>query len=164
MSIPPILRVAPADASLHEALLCLRIEPAQQAFVGRIEDLLADALHRPSCEPMAILLDDSPIGFYCIETIARSIVGRDLDLPSLGLRGFFIAAAWQGRGFGAQALQALFADLAMRYPAARQLALTVNQSNPAALALYRRAGFADSGELYHGGRAGPQHLLLHPLP
>ena len=47
---------------------------------------------------------------------------------------------------------------------ARLLVLTVNRNNHAALHLYRRAGFHDSGELYHGGRSGPQHLLLRALP
>lgn len=164
MSPPPTLRVVPVDASLHDALLQLRVRAPQQAFVGRIEDLLADAASRPTCEPMAILCDYQPIGFYCIETRARTIVGRDFAQPALGLRAFFIAASWQGRGFGRHALQALFADLAVRHPAARLLALTVNRSNHAALGLYLGAGFVDSGELYHGGRAGPQHLLLHPLP
>ncbi|GGY35516.1 hypothetical protein GCM10008098_30830 [Rhodanobacter panaciterrae] len=44
------------------------------------------------------------------------------------------------------------------------LVLTVNHNNHAALRLYLRAGFHDSGELYHGGRSGPQHLLLRAPP
>jgi RimJ/RimL family protein N-acetyltransferase len=164
MSPSPTLRVAPVDASLHDALLQLRVRPPQQAFVGRIADLLADANSRPSCEPMAILSEHAPIGFYCIETRVRTIAGRDFDAPALGLRGFFIDTGWQGRGLGRRALRALFADLATRHPEARLLALTVNRSNEAALALYLGAGFVDGGELYHGGRAGPQHLLLRPLP
>lgn len=160
----PALRVVPVDAALAPALLGLAVHPAQRGFVGRIEDLLADAQSRRSCEPMAIVQGHRPIGFYCIETVARCIVGRDFEQPALGLRGFFVAAPWQGRGLGAQALQALLADLAERHRQARLLVLTVDEGNAAALTLYRRAGFTDSGERYHGGRFGPQLLLWRPLP
>lgn len=37
--------------------------------------------------------------------------------------------------------------------------LTVNELNTAAIGLYLRAGYLDSGDLYHGGSAGPQRLL-----
>lgn len=164
MSPLSALRVAPVDALLEPALLRLRVHAPQRDFVGRIADLLADAQSRPSCEPMAILLDAEPIGFYCIETVARCITGRDFAEPSLGLRGFFLAAEWQGRGLGSRALQLLRADLAARHPQARRLVLTVGECNPAALALYRSAGFVDSGERYHGGRSGSQLLLWRALP
>jgi hypothetical protein len=39
----------------------------------------------------------------------------------------------------------------------------VNSRNTVGLALYHRAGFVDTGELYHGGRSGPQHLLVRAL-
>jgi len=29
--------------------------------------------------------------------------------------------------------------------------------------VYRRTGYRDSGELYHGGLAGPQFVLWRPL-
>ncbi|MFC5742119.1 GNAT family N-acetyltransferase [Dyella tabacisoli] len=160
----PAIVVAPVDASLREAVMRLRVHPAQQDFVGIISNLLAEADNSRSSEPMAVLHGATPIGFYCIETRSRSIVGRDFGPTALGLRAFFIDADWQGRGWGAQAMTAILADLATRHPAARRLVLTVNCSNHAALTLYRRCGFEDSGELYHGGRAGPQHLLLRALP
>lgn len=159
-----IIRVAPMDARLHPALLRLRVLPAQRDWVGAIADLLADVALCPASEPMAILRGDTPVGYYRVEPNARSVTGRDFELPSLGLRAFFIDAHWQGQGLGRQALAALLADLAARRPQARQLVLTVDRDNRAALQLYRHAGFNDSGELYHGGRSGPQHLLLRTLP
>lgn len=164
MSALPALRVAPVDCSLQAGVLQLSVHPAQEAFVGRTVDLLADAQSRPSCEPMAILLDDRPIGLYCIETVARCIAARDFERPALGLRGFLIAAAWQGRGLGTRALAALLDDLAARHPQAQLLVLSVDEGNRGARRLYAQAGFHDSGERYHGGRAGPQHLLLRELP
>ncbi|WP_243040706.1 GNAT family N-acetyltransferase [Dyella sedimenti] len=160
----PAIRVVPAGAVSRPELLRLDVRAAQRPYVGIIADLLADAEQCPGCEPMAILLDGAPIGFYRIETRPGSIAGRDFAEPTLGLRAFFIDHRWQRRGLGAGALAALLADLARRHPAARQLALTVNIRNTAGVALYRRAGFADAGALYHDGPAGPQHLMLRALP
>ncbi|MGC1550898.1 MAG: GNAT family N-acetyltransferase [Rhodanobacter sp.] len=163
MSVSPAIRVTPVDASLSAALLNLRVQPTQQNFVGSIVDLLADAAARPSCEAMAILYGENAIGFYRIEPNARSVTGRDFELPTLGLRAFFLDAHWQGQGWGAKALDALLTDLAVRHPQARRLVLTVHACNAPALALYGHAGFVDSGERYHGGHAGPQHLLWRDL-
>lgn len=164
MSELPALRVVPVDGSLESAVLALRVHPAQQGFVGHTGDLLADAQSRTSCEPMAILLDGRPIGLYFIETVARCIAGHDFDRPALGLRGFLIDASAQGQGLGTRALEALLADLAARHRQARLLVLSVDEDNAGARRLYRQAGFFDSGERYHGGRAGAQHLLLRELP
>ncbi len=159
-----VIRVVPADARLHPALLGLRVRPEQREWVGAIADLLADVALCPGSEPMAILCGDIPVGYYRIEPSARGVVGHDFEVPALGLRAFFIDADWQGRGVGALALAALIADVIDRHRQARLLALTVNCSNHLAARLYRRAGFVDSGELYHGGRSGLQRLLLRNLP
>jgi len=164
MSESPAIRVAPVAPPFRQAVLALRVHPAQYAFVSPIEASLADAEQCHGSTPMAILHGDTPVGFYRIEQQASSIAERDYAVPALGLRSFFIGADWQGRGFGAAAVAALVADLATRHPEARLLVLTVNCRNPSALALYRRAGFEDSGELYHGGRSGPQHLMWLRLP
>lgn len=164
MSASPILHVQPVTAELREAVLRLHVRPAQDGFVSPPARTLPDAEQCPGSQPMAILLGDAVIGYYRIERNARSLAGRDEDAEALGLRSFQLDAAWQGRGLGARALDVLLADLAQRHPQARRIVLTVNCGNAAALALYRRAGFADSGTLYHGGRSGPQQLLWRHLP
>lgn len=160
----PTIRVVPVDLALRPALLRLRVLPAQLDYVGAIDSLLADVALCPGSEPMAIMHGDTPVGYYRIETNARSVATRDFAVPTLGLRAFFIDTDWQRRGFGTLAVAALITDLAERHPQARLLVLTVNRNNHAALRLYQRAAFHDSGELYHGGRSGPQHLLLRVLP
>lgn len=163
MSDAPAIRVAPVQPDWRPALLTLGVADGQRAFVGPVADQLADIAHCPGSEAMAILLGETPVGFYRLEMRPGGIADRDFARPTLGLRAFFIDHRWQGRGLGLRALHALLADLAARYPQARDLALTVNVRNTAAIALYRRAGFVDTGELYHGGPAGPQHLLLRAL-
>ncbi|MDQ6647895.1 MAG: GNAT family N-acetyltransferase [Pseudomonadota bacterium] len=160
----PVIRVMPAHDSLLPALLQLGVSPSQQAYVGKIDNLLADVARCPEAEPMAICLGSELVGYYRIDPHSRSVAGRDFDVPALGLRAFFIDARWQGRGLGTKALTALLGDVVERHGDARLLVLAVNVGNHAAVRLYQHAGFARNGELYHGGRAGPQHLMLRTLP
>lgn len=158
------LRVMPTGVEPWPELLDLCVRPEQHAWIGVIADVLADLARCPQSDSMAIMLGDAAIGHCRIDPHARSIAGHDFALPTLGLRAFFIDARWQGKGLGTSALCVLLADLAVRYPAARQLALSVDTGNHVARHLYVRAGFDDSGELYHGRHSGAQQLLLRPLP
>jgi RimJ/RimL family protein N-acetyltransferase len=158
------IRVVPVSPEWRDALLSLRVTEPQRDFVSDIEPSLSDAERCPGSTPMAILCGEIPVGYYRIEAHARSLTGRDFDRPALGLRSFFIDHRWQGRGVATRALQVLIADLDKRYPEARLLVLLVNDRNLAAVRLYLRACFVDTGELYHGGRSGPQHLLWRTLP
>ncbi|GLQ45081.1 N-acetyltransferase [Dyella lipolytica] len=160
----PAIRVVPVTPELRPSLLQLQVSLPQRDFVSDIAPSLSDAESCPGSTPMAILRDGSPVGYYRIEASASTVVGREFDPPSVGLRSFFIDSRWQGQGLASQALTALIADLGTRHPEARLLVLLVNCRNLAALRLYLRAGFVDTGELYHGGRSGPQHLLWRALP
>ena len=164
MSQAPDIRVVPVNASLRAALLALTVSDEQYAFVGRIAASLADAAVCEGSEAMAILRNGEPIGFYRLEQHARSIADMPFDHTTIGLRSFFIDSRWQGQGLGTLALVAVLRDVVQRRPAARAMVLTVNARNTPALALYRRAGFRETGGLYHGGRSGPQHVMLCALP
>jgi ribosomal protein S18 acetylase RimI-like enzyme len=164
MPAEPAIRVAPVDTSLRHGVLQLRTRPEQDAFVSPTELTLPDAERCPGSIPMAILHGDTVVGYYRIEQSARSITGRDIDTTSLGLRSFQIDAQWQGRGLGRRALILLLQDMAEQHPSARQVMLIVGDLNIAAMALYRRAGFTDGIELYHGCRSGAQYLLWRELP
>ncbi len=162
--LPVTVRVMPAGAAPWAALLDLRVGSAQRAWMGKVADTLADLARCPGSDSMAILIGNTAVGHCRIDPHARSVAGHDFALPTLGLRAFFIDTRWQGQGVGTRALRALFTDVATRYPAARQVALSVDTDNHVALRLYLHAGFADSGELYHGSRSRMQQLLLRPLP
>ena len=164
MPAPPAIRVCPVTPALRDAVLGLRARPEQDGFVSPPARTLPDAEQCPGSEPMAILLGEAVVGYYRIEHSARSLTGRGDEANALGLRSFQLGAAWQGRGLGALAMDALLADLALRHPQARRMLLTVSCANAAALALYLRAGFVDGNTLYHGGRSGPQHVLWRALP
>ena len=160
---PPAIAVWPVGPALADAVRALQVAPAQRDYVGDTAFNLEQALADPQSEAMAILADDAVAGFYRLDFAPNAVIGRDLGAPSVGLRAFMLDRAWQGRGLGARATTALCADLQRRHPSRRLLLLTVNCRNVAAIAAYRRAGCVDSGELFRGGRAGPQHLMLRAL-
>ncbi|MCX7513427.1 GNAT family N-acetyltransferase [Frateuria sp. STR12] len=160
----PVIHFEPVGPANRDALLELRVHPDQRGYVGAIGDLLADAQACPGCLPLAILEGGTVVGFVRIEADARSVAGRALDPPSLGLRAFFIDARHQRRGLGGRALDALPMMLAARHPHARGIALAVDADNAPALALYRRAGFVPVVGGYHGGPSQPQRLLWRALP
>ncbi|SFL07500.1 GNAT family N-acetyltransferase [Rhodanobacter glycinis] len=163
MPASPAIRVCPVTPDLREAVLALHVKPAQDDFVSPPEITLPDAERCPGSTPMAILQGEAVVGYYRIETSARTLTGNDSESDALGLRSFQIDATRQGQGLGTRALAALLDDLGHRRPEASRLVLTVDRSNTTAVALYLRAGFVDSGRLYHGGRAGPQLLLWRSL-
>ena len=106
---------------------------------------------------------------------ASSLSSAALDPASGVLRGFAIArlaadeaeiltvavdSAWRGRGVGRALLSEILRQAA--YAGARSMFLEVEESNAAALALYRRLGFTRIGERpgYYRRRDGSRALAV----
>jgi RimJ/RimL family protein N-acetyltransferase len=162
MAENPGIRVAPVTRELAEPVRALRVAPEQYSFVGDIAFNLIDAERDPNSDAMAILVGDRVVGFYRLD-YAPTIVALKPIPASVGLRAFLIDRCYQGRGYGTRAIAACCADLRRRHPERKLLALNVNCCNRNAIRAYRKAGFVDTGELYFGGSAGPQHLMLRSL-
>ena len=159
----PDLRVAPVTPDFIDGVRALRVAPDQQPFVGDTGFNLDDALRDPNSEAMMILVGATPVGFYRLDYAPTIVARRSIGEASVGLRAFFLDAGWQGRGLGTRAVQACCEDLRARHPGRSLLALNVDCRNVAAINAYRKAGFVDTGELYPGGSAGPQHLMVRRL-
>jgi RimJ/RimL family protein N-acetyltransferase len=160
---PPAIAVRLVTPALADAVRALQVAPGQADYVGDTAFNFAQAQADPLSEAMAILAGDAVAGFYRLDFAPNAVAGRGFGAPSVGLRAFMLDRTWQGRGLGTRATAAACADLQRRHPRRRLLVLTVNCRNIAAIAAYRRAGFVDTGELFRGGRAGPQHLMLRQL-
>ncbi|MFD1299138.1 GNAT family N-acetyltransferase [Lysobacter gummosus] len=157
---PAPVRVSVVSPMLAPAVRALQVAPEQLQFVGDTSYNLDQTRLDPNSEAMAVLAGERVVGFYRLDFSVAAIAGRALGEPSVGLRAYVIDRREQGRGYGTAAMIACAQDLRRRYPERRLLALTVNVRNRAAYGVYLKAGFADTGELYHGGSAGPQHLML----
>lgn len=153
------LRRLPRDQ--YELATALSVASEQLEFTGTVADALAgvgDARH-----PHGIWLDQSLVGFFIVDT--RFDLEFDFcESGSLGIRTFLIDSRRQGQGLGKAAAKALTLYLAEAYPVSAKVWLTVNCRNQAAYRCYEQGGFADTGDLYLGGAAGPQHVMRQPLP
>lgn len=152
------LRRLPRDQ--YELATALSVAPEQLEFTGTVADALAgvgNARH-----PHGIWLDQSLVGFFIVDT--RFDLEFDFcEAGSLGIRTFLIDNRRQGQGLGKVAVKALRPYLAEAYPASAAVWLTVNCRNQAAYRCYEQGGFADTGDLYLGGAAGPQHVMRQQL-
>jgi GNAT superfamily N-acetyltransferase len=159
----PTIRVLPVDESLHQAVIGLAVHPDQVIFVGHVSDSLADARVCPGSEPLALLHEDEVVGYVRIDSRPSALGTHALAEGAVALRSFLVDASRQGQGLGGAALEAIRGYVAQRHPDRERILLTVNVRNTKALKAYLRAGYRDSGGLYHGGPAGPQHVLWCPL-
>lgn len=155
-----VITVVPITPALADLVRALRVAPDQYAYLGDVAFNLLDSERDAMSEAMAVLANDRAIGFYRLDFAPNTVAGRDLGEPSVGLRCFFIDHRLQGRGYGRRAVHACCEDLRGRHPGRRLLLLAVDCVNAAAIAMYRRAGFVDSGEVMFGGCVGPQHLFI----
>lgn len=150
-------RLAPGDRA---RVAHLATAPGQERFTAHPATRLGTL--REGEDPWAVLWSGTVAGFLIID---RGYAGQyDFAWPGEpGLRSVLIDAARQGEGIGTAAMTGLRGLMATHYPEAKSLVLTVNAANPAARRVYAAAGFGDTGFLFHGGRAGPQHILRMTL-
>lgn len=154
----PEVELALVGRELRDAVLALAPHPAQRRYSGVPTDTLPPAERDPGQHPVAILADGDPVGFFVLHGGVSA--GRFVrPHGELLLRAFFVAAGWQGRGVGSRALERLRPFVAALDPTVRRVVLTVNVENAHALHVYRRCGFADTGERYQRPGGGPQYVM-----
>jgi RimJ/RimL family protein N-acetyltransferase len=156
----PQVSLAVVTPQLKHAVRDLAPKPGQVPWSGTAASSLSLVVGHPERIAVAGLEGDQPVGFLVLDTGLESVPGPGV----VGVRGFFVDARHQGRGIAAAMLAALPDLVRATYPEARRIALTVNARNEAARRTYLRAGFRDTGRLYHGGALGPQHVLELELP
>ena len=164
MPAPVLIHVAPVTPTLAVGVRAVQVSSEQATYVGNTAFNLLDAESDPQSEPMAILANGRVIGFYRLDFAPRSVIGRDLGAPHVGIRAFCIDRAQQGHGYGARAVSAMADDLSRHHPDRRMLLLAVHCRNRIAIASYQQAGFIHDGNYLPGGRAGPQQVMLRFQP
>lgn len=144
----------------YELATSLSVAPEQLEFTGTVADALAGI--DGTRHPHGIWLDRSLVGFFIVDTQ----FDHEFDFceaGSLGIRTFLIDGQRQGQGLGKAAARAVGPYLAEAYLASTAVWLTVNSRNLAAYRCYEQGGFTDTGDLYLGGAAGPQHVMRQAL-
>jgi ribosomal protein S18 acetylase RimI-like enzyme len=159
MTATGTITLAPLTDDLRAAVMAIEVRPEQVRFAGTPAAAVPAADREPARESVVILRDGEVVGYFQLDT--RSVPGAPAAEDILGVRGLAIDRSAQGQGVGRGAMLALPAYVRERFPRRRFVTLTVNVDNPPAIALYCSTGFVEAGTgLYHGGAAGPQHVLI----
>ncbi len=86
-----------------------------------------------------------PYGIYCDDIMVGFLMfGWDTDLEHWSLVRFMVDARYQGRGIGQQALRIFLSRFRTKYGLV-PLCLRVNRDNDAAIHLYKKLGFEQTG-------------------
>lgn len=156
LTLHPVGTVNRADA------LALEVGEAQLAYVSSVATMLETTQNLIGVHPYAVYAGDRAVGFFLLNFDPAS-AAHYRAAQGVGLEGFLIDLSEQGKGYGKATVAAIKELLALEHPDVREVNLTVNCKNTAAIRTYLGAGFEDTGRLYHGGRSGPQHIFSLPF-
>lgn len=148
----PHITLAPCRVEHYPALIAYQLTGEQAEFSRPPSDWLSGNIPFGAA-PLAvtILLDDEPIGFFVLDSGA----GRDdysANPHAVLLRSMSLNPRHQGNGYARTALVPATLDAFIRahLPACDEIVLGVHHANRAAVRLYQRVGFADTGRTYDG--------------
>ncbi|WPP01119.1 GNAT family N-acetyltransferase [Pseudomonas sp. HR96] len=146
------------DEEQRQQLSELQILPEQKRWSGDI----AGALHTltsapcPGIKGFALLDDERPVAFLLLKR--PPFLPPWADEKAATLHALQVDSRQQGRGYGRACLRALPAASRAVWPRVRQLMLSVDSDNLAAMGLYLSEGWVDSGTAYRG-RVGYERRL-----
>lgn len=124
------------DKSNLEAVLSLKVAPAQNRLVAPVAVSIAEAHFEPRAWFRAIYANAEPVGFVMLyEDDGHHYVWRLL-----------IDTHHQGKGYGAQAMH-LIIERARRAPGVGRVLLSYADRKGNAGPFYRRLGFRETGEI-----------------
>lgn len=117
----------------------LKLREGQERFVSHPVRSLAQAyVYYHQCTPFGIFCDEQMVGYV--------MVIYDYDLAEYNIWHMMIDKDRQGLGYGTAALQRCLEYIAKKpFGDSDRVVLTCHRENGAALALYRKFGFAETG-------------------
>lgn len=138
--------------------LDVSVAPEQMQFTSSV----AEALERMQFDEMAFAIFDADqaVGFFTLRRSDSDVIEQLRCDTRVTLQSFMIDARRQGKGYAKKALAQLPALTRQFFMNVDSIGLSVNCRNTPAYRLYEKNGFRDSGELYYGGSAGPQHIMI----
>ena len=147
---------AVADVELREITkdtvrdICdLRVAPGQAEFVAPNAESIAQAYFEPRAWFRAVYAGEEPVGFVMLYLDPDGTGPREFLEPGpvYYIWRFMIAAAHQGKGYGARALELVIQHI-RGLPGARAVYLSVFPAEGSAEAFYQRYGFERTGRTH----------------
>ena len=129
------------DRNNFRDVLALSVSEPQKHFVASNAYSLSQAKAQPECVPLAVCDWEALVGFV--------MYAMDLDDREYWIYRVMIDQAYQGKGYGRQAMEALLA-LIQSDPAHHMVYLSYEPENTVAEKLYESLGFRSDGRSIHG--------------
>jgi diamine N-acetyltransferase len=152
------ITIAEVTKANWRATLALGVAPEQQRFIADYAPIAALALAKAYIRPLGLIW--TPYAFYAPDEAGAEAEGAMVGFSMVAhepesadiywLFHFFIDQRYQGRGYGALALERLIALIRASHPHCQAIQLTVHPENERAQRLYARAGFRATGDLLDG--------------
>ncbi|VVM49203.1 hypothetical protein PS662_00708 [Pseudomonas fluorescens] len=138
------------NARQRQQVEAIEIHKEQIKFSGDIHGALHTLLSKPGpgVKGFALLVEDIPVAFLLLKR--PPVLPAWADEHSATLHALQVDQRHQGKGLGKACLQALPDVARQAFPEINGLELSVDADNAAAIALYSRFGWVDSGEAYKG--------------
>ena len=134
------IRLVPINSANMDECLALAVARGQEKYIcPNSESLMAAAENRDIARPFAIYAGDTMVGF----TMFAFDSAYDDPDDRYWLWRFMIGADYQGRGYGSLALKEMIGYF--RQNGAGHIRLSTKADNAAAISLYRKYGFRESG-------------------
>ena len=133
-----------------QAALRLAVHPDQQRFIADIAPIAAIALAKAYIRPGGLLW--LPYAFYAgTVMIGFTVLAYEPEsADAYWIFHFFIDIAYQGQGYGKQALLLFLDFIKQQHAHCRSIHLTVHPENVRAQRLYAAAGFQPTGDNMEG--------------
>lgn len=130
-----------------EEAIKVSVHPEQARFVPSVTESLAYAYLKPwdeALDPFVISINHVIIGFFFLSYTPDST-------DNYWIGGFQIDKAFQGKGYGKQAMEKIIPFIKQEHPRCQVISLTVEPSNDHAKRLYEQAGFvSENGRNQYG--------------
>ena len=138
------------NARQRQQIEAIEVHKEQIKFSGDIHGALHTLLSKPGpgVKGFALLAEEVPVAFLLLKR--PPALPAWADEHSATLHALQVDQRAQGKGYGKACLQDLPEAARQAWPEIRGLELSVDADNAAAIALYAKYGFVDSGEAYKG--------------
>jgi len=122
---------------------CINLSPReeQKSFVAPNIYSIAQAYVEPTWTPLAIYVNDTPVGFM--------MYGREVETGRDWIIRLMIDRQYQGRGYGRAATEAVIERI-IQQPGYTELLVSYVPENTGAERLYQSLGFVATGEIEDG--------------
>ena len=136
-----MLSLVEIDRHNYLSILDLSVSEEQRSFVASNTYSLAQAFVQPECVPLALYVENKPVGFamYCIDESDREY----------WIYRLMIDKKYQRKGYGREAMH-LIIDRIRADQDHRVIYISFEPENAAAKALYESLGFVPDGRVEYG--------------